>query len=91
MPIHFTLTGSDGSARPLAVPIGWAELTLGQLLRLRTEPDTPRLCILIDLTADELARIDPPDLLYFGNSLEFLADQAALTQLLTFLLPPNRG
>ena len=89
--MHFTLAGTDGSARPLTVPTKWQDLTLGQLLRLRMEPDTPRLCVLTDLTADELARIAPPDLLYFSNCLDFMTDQQTLAELLTLLMPPNRG
>ena len=91
MPMLFTLAGSDGTARPLTVPTSWQDVTLGQMLRLRSEPDTPRLCVLTDLTADELTRIAPPDLLYFSNCLEFLGDQQTLAELLTLLLPSSRG
>ncbi|MCI1187877.1 hypothetical protein MON38_10635 [Hymenobacter sp. DH14] len=91
MPTTLTLSGTDGSSRPVVLPTSWLDITVGQLLRLTTEPNTPRLCILSDMTPEELARIDPPDLLYFANCLEFMTDRESLAELLTFFLPFAHG
>jgi hypothetical protein len=80
------LTAPNATVRPVVVPTKWADLTLGQLRRLAAEPDTPRLLILTDLTQQELARIEPGDLLYFANCLDFLSDRGLLTDTLTLLL-----
>ena len=91
MPMTLLLTGADGSQRPVAVPVTWSDVTLGQLRQLRTEPTTPRLCILTDLTPEELSRIAPSDLLYFSNCLDFMSDQHLLADMLTLLLADLRG
>ena len=80
------LTAPNGSVRPVLVPLTWSDLILGQLRRLAAEPQVPRLTILTDLTEQELARIEPGDLLYFANCLDFLSDRTLLTDTLTLLL-----
>jgi hypothetical protein len=74
--------------REIHVPMTWHDMTIGELFRLKTEPETPRLCIVTDLTKEELSIIDPQALLYFANCLDFMSDREHLNELLHYLSAP---
>ena len=76
----FTLTTTP--ARAIHVPTSWHDVTVGQLMKLWARPELPRLHILVGLSIEEINRIDPQDLLYFSNCLEFLGDREELNTLL---------
>lgn len=83
MPLSISLVTPDGhSACDLTVPTSWADVSVAQYLRLLTEPDLPRICILTDLEEDLLNRLAAQDATYLQVvCLDFLHHEEELAEL----------
>lgn len=82
MPLTLSLVTPDGEpAWHGAVPTSWADITVAQYLRLLTETELPRICVLTTLEEETLNQIAAQDAAYLFSCVAFVEDESELLEL----------